>query len=117
MCRKLFLFITNLFDTYLSLLLYLLHTYISLSIVNIWQAVNLENVRKQIVSVIFHLSYSLLSCYFGNFLPYLIEKYTYYNNSLFYPHFVHLHEQLENFRISFHKISIWLHNIYNLLIY
>ena len=90
MCRKLFLFITNLFDTYLSLLLYLLHTYISLNIVNIWQAVNLENVRKQIVSVIFHLSYSLLSCYFGNILLYLIEKYTCFNNLLFYPYFIHL---------------------------
>ena len=73
MCRKLLLFSTNLFWYLFKLATlfthtYLHNTYISLSIVNIWQVVNLENVRKQIVSLIFHLSYLLLSCYFDNFL-------------------------------------------------
>ena len=95
MCRKLFLFITNLFWYLFKLATYLQHTCISLNIVNIWQAVNLENVRKQIVSVIFHLSYSFLSCYLGNILSYLTERYTWFSNLLSNKYFIN-HNDLWN---------------------
>ena len=93
MCRKLFLFITNLF-WYLFKLATLLATY--LYILKHRQHLARCQFRKckktnclcNLSHPAFHISCSLLSCYFGNLLSYWTEKYTWYNNLLSNQYFI-----------------------------